>query len=786
MASETTLRYIKTDFQSHKDALLQRVRARWPRAWNDFLANSFGIVLVDIVAWATSTMAFLVNRIGGENFIGTMTLRESAVRVGQLVGYRLHNPIPAVVSCEATLSSTLTTDVTISKGTQIRSSDSQNQTFEVVRDYVIEAGELTPKTSVATFSVTATGRQVVNSLLRFTASADYVDVLDTTVDLGSLVQIGQSLNREGSTTTYQIIAIETAPGSVGANTRLILDRAYESTTEDAAAEVFDRRILLVQGQTITEKFTVPSAESNVAGYIVQLSRTPVIDNSVDVTVNGERWQEAAYSVYKSPTDKVFVVQTFTNGRTTVRFGDDQFGAAVPADASIDISYRVGGGSAGNITLNQIATSIIGITADTSSPVSVAVTNSTATGSGGQDAETLEQARTLIPYYTRTGDRCVTEGDYQTFAQAFNSAQYGSVAYARASVRRDNALLEGNIVNVYAWTTGPGGGLVNLSATQKQALKDYMQERAMATDFVEVYDGTNRPIPLSLRFKAFSGFDVTDTASLVTDAVSSFVSALRPGDPVLYSNLVRTLDEVYGVDTVNMATPIADLTASNDTELFTLPDDSFVYEIDKLSAGTAASGTLGVYTAQLPVYPLSVWSLRLFLGATELTILPYYRSGLARVIGSNLSTDETDSDGDGLPDYHSVLNLLTGQLTLYVSGVAGDLTMKLNSVTGYSQDRAINVYVGYLGDNSLTKRREIRSYLRAWSEQLAVGQAIYARRVSGIVASSSSVEDVVQSVPGVDTITRVALDSPASTANRVTAGDYELLRFANIIINNQAD
>jgi hypothetical protein len=29
--TENTLRYLKTDFQSHKDALLQRVRARWPR-----------------------------------------------------------------------------------------------------------------------------------------------------------------------------------------------------------------------------------------------------------------------------------------------------------------------------------------------------------------------------------------------------------------------------------------------------------------------------------------------------------------------------------------------------------------------------------------------------------------------------------------------------------------------------------------------------------------------------------------------------------------------------------
>ncbi len=76
MATESTLRYLKLDYQSHKDALLQRIRERWPIAWNDFLANSIGIVLVDIVAWGLATVAYVINRIGGENFVSTMTLRE--------------------------------------------------------------------------------------------------------------------------------------------------------------------------------------------------------------------------------------------------------------------------------------------------------------------------------------------------------------------------------------------------------------------------------------------------------------------------------------------------------------------------------------------------------------------------------------------------------------------------------------------------------------------------------------------------------------------------------------
>ena len=787
MASESTLRYIKVDFQSHKDALLQRVRARWPRAWNDFLSNSFGIVLVDIVAYAMATMAFLINRIAGETFVGTMTLRESAVRIGQLVGYRLHNPIPAVVYCEATLPAALSSNVTIAKGTQIRSSDRSSLTFEVATDYLIEAGQLTPQIPVATFSPTASGQGVVNSFLAFTSGSTAVDVVDSTINLSEIIQAGQSLNKDGESTVYTVVSLESVPGAVSPFTRIVLDRSYEGTTENAVGVVVDRRIALIQGQSLTDRFVAPADEMRTPGYTVQLTRTPVIDDSITVTVNGEQWTEVDASVFRNPEDKVFTVQTFTSGRTAVTFGDGKFGALVPADASITVDYRVGGGVSGNVGLGAINTSLIGITEDTSSPVSIAVANTTSTGVGGQDSESLEEARVMIPYYSRTGDRCVTVADYQTLAQRFTSSTYGSVAYARATVRNENALLEGNLVIVYAWTTGTNGGLVALPAQLKLALKEYLQERAVGTDYVEIFDGTNRPVPISLRFRTFSGFSVTDTRNLVVDTINDYVTELRPGNPVVYSDLLRAIDEVYGVDSVNVATPNADLIPSNDTELFTVPDDSFVYEIEKTGIGTSPDSTIGIYTAQLPVFPLAAWSIRLFLGTTELTILPYYRTGYARILGANLSTDEsTDDDADGLPDYHSTVNLLTGQVRLCITGAAGDFTMKLVSVQGYSSDRVVNAYIGYLGDNTLTKRREIRAILRAWSDQHGIGQAMYARRVAGITASNSSIEDVLASIEGVTTISRVALETPASTEDRVVALDYELIRLGNIVINNQAD
>jgi len=788
MSTENTLRYIKLDYQSHKDALLQRIRDRYPNTWNDFLANSFGIVLVDVVAWGLATLAFTLNFIGAENFLSTMRLRESAVRLGRLVNYSLRSPVPATVSCEATLAGgVISAAVVIQKGTLIRTSDSNNLPFEVASDYRIEAGYLTPQTPVVTFSPSQAGANVLNTFVNVTSNSANVDPVDSTIDLSQFVQAGQTFSVDG-VTLYTIQSIEQAPGAVSLYSRIVLTTAYTGTTAITSASVIDTRIQLIQGQTISERYVAPSGATD--GYALKLSRTSVIDNSTLVTVAGETWSQAESVGVSGPFDKVYQIRTLTSGSTLILFGDGVFGMAVPSNAPIEVIYRVGGGIAGNIDLNVINTSITGSIESLASPTTVLISNQTSTGVGGNDAETLDQARVNIPYFARTNNRAVTLEDYQTLAQQYSDAQLGSVAYARATVRRDNALLEGNIVAIYAWSTGINGGLVACTPQLKLALQDYLQTKSIGTDFVQIYNGSARPVPISLRFKVFDGFSISDTKRLVTDTIRAFVNTLRPGDPIFYSNLLRAMDETYGVDTVNMATPINDLYPSNDFELFSVPQDTLAYSITKNGASSPKDdgtglGVVSLYAAQLPVFPLAAWSFKLYLGTSELTIMPYVTAGYARLFGQNLSTADTVQVDGEFVNFNSTVNLLTGQVNLWIRGAPGDLTMKLVTVQGYSTERVVNVYIGYIGENTQSKRQEIRSALRSWSDGMFIGGAMYARQVTGISASQVSVTDVVASVSGVDTVTRVALGTPGNNDSRITAADYELLRVGNVIINNQS-
>lgn len=786
MADET-LRYIKFDYQAHKDALLQRVRSRWPILWNDFLFNgqaSFGTVLVDLISWSTSTVAFLVNRTAGENFISTMTLRESAQRIGSLVGYKLHGPSPSTVQCQAQLVAVADSDVTILEDTLIRTND--GVVFEVERDFIIPAGELTPITPVATLSINEVGPLVISTNVTVQNGSPFVDLIDSTISISDVVEEFQSMRfiTPDHDQVYTITAISSADSS-GVNNRLVIDPVFNdgtgsTSTQIAECEIFESRITLVQGQTITDKFIAPSITS--PSFSVKLSQTPVIDNSVGIEVNGIAWTTVDHLFTSGSTDAVFSVKTLASGTTVVQFGDDRFGASIPIDAVIVVTYRVGGGIDGNITRNTISTSISGFISGFSNPVTILIKNETSDGQGGLDAETVEEARANIPFFTRTNDRAVTLDDYQTIAGRFSHPQHGSVAYARATAPTNNSLLEGNLVIVFAWTRGSNESLVPLSAPLKQALKEGLQEKAVGTDFVLIADGTEQPAKISLRFKALQGFDLAETKSFVEKTLSNHITPLRPGSTIVYSDLVRLVDATFGVDNVTMATPVTDLIPSNPTELFTVPREDFTYTIDRLFSSSEISvedgATISIYTAQLPVAPLATWSVRLFMGSFELTVIPDSEPGFARLLRNGVLSVSND--------LKSRINLLTGKVTLAIKGVQGALSMKLVPVQGYDRERFVKVYAGYTGIVTQAKRREIRAALRSWSDQLRIGGVVYAREVDGVTASKANIMDVIEAVAGVSGVTRVALETPSSSDAKVTPADTELLRLGEVTLNNNTD
>ena len=144
----------------------------------------------------------------------------------------------------------------------------------------------------------------------------------------------------------------------------------------------------------------------------------------------------------------------------------------------------------------------------------------------------------------------------------------------------------------------------------------------------------------------------------------------------------------------------------------------------------------------------------------------FGDGLCRSndLPSSIPDSATTNDPDRSLGYRSTINLLTGQVRLWLKGVPGAMTVKLVTAQGYHTERAIDLFIGYTGDTSLNKRREIRSALRTWANGLAVGSSLHGVEDARILVSRSCVKNVVASIPGVIAVTRVALDSQIGRAH----------------------
>jgi predicted phage baseplate assembly protein len=160
----------------------------------------------------------------------------------------------------------------------------------------------------------------------------------------------------------------------------------------------------------------------------RLSQIPVVAGSLTLTVDeGEgprNWVEVADFFGSDPRGQHYVLNRTTG---EVRFGDGEHGAIPIANASnpggnvVAVEYRYGGGTSGNVaagTLNALRNAVAGI--------DDAGVNNLMPSYGGQDEETLDNAKERAPAAIRARCRAVTTDDFELFA-----SQAADIARAKA-------------------------------------------------------------------------------------------------------------------------------------------------------------------------------------------------------------------------------------------------------------------------------------------------------------------------------------------------------------------
>jgi len=189
--------------------------------------------------------------------------------------------------------------------------------------------------------------------------------------------------------------------------RLVFEQAFDATIA-AGQDPPQATVTCVNSTIATESFV----STGLPDQRFRLASTPFIDNSIIIAATNGAFTQVTNFLNSTATDRHFTVEVDDVGRAIVAFGDGANGE-IPS-GNISVSYRVGGGSIGNVDANTITRIPSPITDVLGTRVVATATNPTA-ASGGVDRETTAAIKQKAPPSTKLTDRTVTLDDYEVGA-----------------------------------------------------------------------------------------------------------------------------------------------------------------------------------------------------------------------------------------------------------------------------------------------------------------------------------------------------------------------------------
>jgi uncharacterized phage protein gp47/JayE len=257
--------------------------------------------------------------------------------------------------------------------------------------------------------------------------------------------------------------------------------------------------------------------------------------STELGQTREEWTLRESLAFSREGQKDFAIEVDEEDRATVIFGDGVLGA-IPAPGSvIKASYRVGGGSQGNVTPNTIQTII---DAPQLALLGAQVTNPGA-ATGGAERESIEHAVSHAPQVFRSLKRAVTAQDYEALALDFKGV--GKV------------LADGTSWNVVTLFVAPAGG-GQVSDVLEANLLAYFEDKRPISTIIEIEDVDYVPIYVTAEVGVKSYYNRDDVKEQVQQAVSKLLAFENVDfqQTVYLSKFYEAIEAIDGVAFVNIS------------------------------------------------------------------------------------------------------------------------------------------------------------------------------------------------------------------------------------------
>lgn len=333
---------------------------------------------------------------------------------------------------------------------------------------------------------------------------------------------------------------------VNSNGNVELDSATTNLTftfDASSSDLILDNVVLLEGALVVETGSFQSPDTIKS---ITLSQFPYVERSAQIFIDGSEETNGIYTEEENiffasgATDKIFEIQTDENFAATVVFGDSTVGLSPAVGDEYTVTYRVGGGTRGNINESFINAPITATVTNGSDTVTLDSTlENTTKATGGADAESISHAKRYAPLTFRRQDRLVTLVDFKSFANSFISS-YGSTGKANAIVRR--AYSSANIIDLFILEKASNTQLRRATSEYKRQLLEAISEKKMLTDEPVVLDGIIRTLDIitTIRLeKKYKKFE-SEIKGKVTNRILEYFNVDNSdfGEPFVPQDLVK--------------------------------------------------------------------------------------------------------------------------------------------------------------------------------------------------------------------------------------------------------
>ena len=543
------INYLSRGFNNIRTDLIEYLRLFFPDQWQDFNVASPGLAMVELNAYVGALLSYVVDKKYNELFIDGVSQRDAVYRMAKTFGYKIPNVRPAVSLADISIEVPVTASgpnvnylPVFRPGANIQGA---GQIFET--DYEIDFSN--------DFSDVGTANRIIQPIKNANE-----DIIKYKIIKREKITAGVTKIAKVDITTTKPFYQYTLPDTnVLEIVGIIIEPTANVTNLPTYQEFNDNSIKYWEVDFLPEdKIFVEESGSDsgingikIGSYLQitkKFTKEFMSDGRCKLTFGGG---EANYDAYTEYIDNLGVQRGCTTPpilNVENVLNNTALGEMVPANSTMFIKYRTGGGLLSNVGSN-VLTKVTGIDAVINGPdekvnkavVSSAFANNTIPAMGGMGMPTVSEIKHNISANFASQMRCVTLEDYISRAYQL-PGKYGGPFRIYGEV-------EDNKIKMFILSRDGSGKIITQSTSIiKNNVAAYMVPFRMINDFVEINDGSVLNLQIEVDLFTDKTYNSSEIKLSAINAIKDYfdIEKWQMNQNLYISQLIDILRDVPGV------------------------------------------------------------------------------------------------------------------------------------------------------------------------------------------------------------------------------------------------